>query len=379
MASGELVRIETSRAVVTAAALEESADQRRLLGAYIEQQMVEGEDYGVIPGTERKDAKGNPAPTPKALLKPGAEKLVGLFRCVPKFTIEKEIENWDTGLFFYRITCQIETAADGSVVAVGVGSCSTYESRYRWRTQDRACPVCGAAAILRSKFPPRDNPEAEPGWYCYAKKGGCGANFDADDAEIIHQKVGRVQNPDLCDAANTVLKMSKKRALVDAAIGLARCSDIFTQDVGDDEQSPATQPTKAAPTRQPQSSKPAVDPIDTHRKKIKATRTLVELVAVWNAMPGEAKRLLLADKDQRKAELTPAATPTPAASEPPDLESLLDRKGVTAGIAATWLNEQFGDGWYDELPPENQLDPDHRTALIEHLTELPDAQPVGAA
>jgi hypothetical protein len=41
---------------------------------------------------------------------------------------------------------------------------------------------------------------------------------------------------------NTILKMAKKRALVDGAIALARCSDIFTQDIEDivDYETPAT-------------------------------------------------------------------------------------------------------------------------------------------
>lgn len=238
-----------ARPLIVAAVLEEESEQRKLLGEYISKHMQEGTDFGVIPGTERKNKDGSPAQSVKSLLKPGAEKLTALFRCIPRFIVEQQIEDWQTGLFYYRFRCQIITQAEEAVVAEGVGSCSSYESRYRWRNSERVCPECGVAAIKKSKFPPRNNPQAKPGWYCYDKAGGCGANFDADAEAIVSQVPGRVQNPDLIDSANTVLKMAKKRAHVDAAITLARCSDIFSQDIEDmPNQDDTPKPAKATPT-----------------------------------------------------------------------------------------------------------------------------------
>lgn len=233
LVSSDPPRSPTGRALVLAEALTQEAEQRQLLMQYVAHHMVEGTDYGVIPGTERKDKDGKPAPTPKALLKPGAEKLTELFRCTPKFRQTKCIEDWDKPLFFYEFECLIEQRDTGAVLAHGVGSCNSRESKYRWRNADRACPACGAAAIKRSKFPPKDDPDGTPGWYCFAKAGGCGANYGHDDAAITGQAVGRVENPDVADAVNSILKIAKKRALVDAAIALARCSDLFTQDVED--------------------------------------------------------------------------------------------------------------------------------------------------
>ena len=204
------------RPLIMADFLQQEVQQRELLGQFVSHCMVDGTDYGVIPGTKNK-----------TLLKPGAEKLVTLFKCLPKFTIEEKTEDWTSGLFFYRFSCQVITQADGSVVAEGVGSCSTFESRYRWRQANRRCPACGAEAIIKGKA------EFGGGWVCFKKKDGCGAKFADDAPEITDQVVGRVQNPDLIDQANTVLKIAKKRALVDASIALARCSDIFTQDVED--------------------------------------------------------------------------------------------------------------------------------------------------
>jgi hypothetical protein len=44
---------------------------------------------------------------------------------------------------------------------------------------------------------------------------------------------GRSENPDIADLYNTVLKMAKKRAFVDATITATAASDFFTQDVED--------------------------------------------------------------------------------------------------------------------------------------------------
>lgn len=291
-----------ARPLIVADFLQQEAEQRRLLSQYIQQQMVEGTDYGVIPGTQNK-----------TLLKPGAEKLTTLFRCVPQFTIQQKIENWETGLFFYQFQCQIVTQDNNTVVAEGVGSCSTYESRYRWRKQDLACPACGANAIKKSKFPPRNRPNDKPGFYCFSKAGGCGAEFDHDDTDITSQPVGRVQNPDITDCVNTVLKMAKKRAMVDASISLARCSDIFTQDVEDFDppepahtppakQSPAPAP-KQEPTQPPVEREPGDEDLDQFEidsaeiriafvKDLAACKTLEELKAVGSQITVDKKELL---------------------------------------------------------------------------------------
>lgn len=220
----QAVREYTSRPLVFKKTLEIQQEQRKLIKAYVESNMQRDVDYGVIPGTAK--------PT---LYKPGAEKLCDLFRCVAKFEHEKVIEDFsaEKPLFFYRLRCRIYSHDSERLVAEGVGSANSMEGRYRWRNADRLCPKCGKATILRSKFSDRNAPGSEPGWYCYGKKGGCGSNFAADDKTIVGQVQGRVENDDIFTVANTVLKMAKKRALVDATLGLARCSDIFTQDVED--------------------------------------------------------------------------------------------------------------------------------------------------
>jgi hypothetical protein len=237
----------TPRAIVMAEALKEDTEQRALLQMYVSQHMKTGTDYGVIPGTNK--------PT---LLKPGAEKLTDLFRCTPSFDLIEKIEDWEKGLFHYTFRVRITSRDAGTVLAEGFGSANSREGRYRWRNAHRKCPECEKEAIFKSKFPPRDNPDAAPGWYCHKKAGGCGANFAAGDERIESQTEGKVENDDIYTLVNTILKMAKKRALVDGAIALARCSDIFTQDVEDmvDEEPHSAPPPQRAARQAPRNEAP---------------------------------------------------------------------------------------------------------------------------
>lgn len=194
-------------------------------------------DYGAIPGTGTvKDEHGKEKPR-YTLLKPGAEKLTTFFGLSVRFQIIERIEDW-TGertngvpFFYYLYRCQLWR--DACLVAESDGSCNSRETKYRYRQSDRVCPVCEKPAIKKSKFPPRDNPRAQPGWYCHDKAGGCGANFRADDPAITDQQTGRTDNLDVADQVNTIQKMAQKRALVAATLLAVNASEFFTQDMDD--------------------------------------------------------------------------------------------------------------------------------------------------
>src|SRR5207244_3788998 len=111
----------------------------------------------------------------------------------------------------------------------GQGLCSTRESKYAYRNAQAKCPECLAATIFKSKY--------KPEFYCWKKKGGCGATFGLDDGRITGQETGRVENENLPDTYNTVLKMACKRALVAAVLNGTAASDIFTQDLDDSDES----------------------------------------------------------------------------------------------------------------------------------------------
>lgn len=107
----------------------------------------------------------------KVLLKAGAEKLCLMFRLAPSFDIFlTESEN---GHREYRVTCHLRHIVSNQQMGDGIGSCTTLESKYKFS---------------------RHNP---------------------------------------ADSYNTVLKMAKKRALVDAVLNTTAASDSFTQDLED--------------------------------------------------------------------------------------------------------------------------------------------------
>jgi hypothetical protein len=272
--SGELVLADQDRdrAFLPVMSLDAALARSRQVTEFVQKILRPGTDFGNVPGTDK--------PT---LLKPGAEKLCTFFglRKVPE-VIEK-VQDW-TGAehggepFFYYIY-RYNLYHGDVLVASGDGSCNSWEKKYRYRNADRACPQCGAAAIKRSKYPPREDPHAQPGWYCYGKAGGCGGNFAADDPSIAQQKAGRVPNPDVADVVNTVLKMAQKRALVAATLLAVNASDFFTQDVEDqvDEHEAPQEPAPARPAKPTASVKAPARPANGNGQKSKAPETGPEL------------------------------------------------------------------------------------------------------
>lgn len=165
-------------------AVQQPAEQRAALEVraqvnqiqYLMQNVLkQGEHFGVIPGTGK-----NAKPT---LFQSGAEKIAYMFHLVPTYQVRKEL--LDGGHREYEVQCVLKSRETGQEVGGGMGLCSTMESKYRYRYVWR-------------------NNQKE-----------------------------RVENPDIADVYNTVMKMAKKRAFVDAVKSTTAASDIFTQDVED--------------------------------------------------------------------------------------------------------------------------------------------------
>lgn len=191
--------------------------------------MQEGYHYGVIPGTEK--------PT---LLKPGAEKLITTFRLAPLLHVE--LRDLGNGHREYQVRCTLVHIPTGKVYGEGLGSCSTMETKYRYRNSKLTCPFCHQETIIKGRA------EYGGGYLCFQRKGGCGAKFSMNDKAITSQSIGRIENTDLADTWNTVLKMAKKRALVDATLTATAASDCFTQDLEDFQSEPAVPaPTQDLP------------------------------------------------------------------------------------------------------------------------------------
>jgi len=103
------------------------------------------------------------------LLKPGAEKILMMMGLRSEFEIVDSTRDFEKGFFQYQVRCKL--LRGDMVITEGLGACNTREKKYL-------------------KMDP----------------------YTMD---------------------NTVLKMAKKRALVDASLLVASLSDVFTQDVED--------------------------------------------------------------------------------------------------------------------------------------------------
>lgn len=163
---------------------------------FFKRQMIKDFDYGVIPGTDK--------PT---LYKAGAEKLLTLYGLTYITKDKKRDSDGFSDHLIAQITVQILHA--GVVLAEGVGEASTYESKYRYRwVFENDLPRDADKSTLISK------------------------TFESKKTGKEYTRY-RLDNPDLADQWNTVMKMAKKRALVDGVLSATRTSGIFSQAEGD--------------------------------------------------------------------------------------------------------------------------------------------------
>ncbi|HHW67783.1 MAG: hypothetical protein PWP07_1489 [Epulopiscium sp.] len=114
-----------------------------------------------------------PGVSKPTLLKPGAEKLCDVYGFAKMVEVKNRVEDWEKGFFHYEVEVTLINKRNNLLEAQGVGSCNSKERKYRYQ----------------------------------------------DPYTIV----------------NTILKMAKKRALIDAVLSATRSSGIFTQDVEDME------------------------------------------------------------------------------------------------------------------------------------------------
>jgi len=182
-----IVREQPTFAVVPIAEIQA---RTRAIKALISGAMVEGVDFGLIPGTQKK-----------SLWKSGAEKICAMFRIADRYHVE-DLSSGNT--IRYRVTCQ-GVSASGEILGEGLGEASTNEEKFRWRK-----------AVCDEEFDetPETNRRVK---YAHGKGGG-------------HYKVKQIMTNE-ADSANTILKMAQKRAKLGMVLGVTACSDDFTQDV----------------------------------------------------------------------------------------------------------------------------------------------------
>lgn len=158
------------------ASVDELAQFHKEVTDFCERHLVEGRDYGIIPGTGKR---GKPS-----LPKPGAEKLAFAFGVYPRYELlateadhfaSVEWEKSDgrhgvvSGLYRYVVKCSLLRRQDGAAVAEGVGSCSTLESRYGGNDSGAThphlrvrCPTNSRTARERQRVTHRSAPGEPP-------------------------------------------------------------------------------------------------------------------------------------------------------------------------------------------------------------------------
>lgn len=155
--------------------------------AMVQSTLKPDHDFGVIPGTQK--------PT---LLKPGAEKILMMFGIQSDYEILDKIEDWKNGIFAYTVKCTL--SQNGIHITSGLGSCNSQEKKYRYRwVRENEVPAYLDKSSLRQN-----------NWGKY-----------------------QVPNDEIFDQVNTLLKMAKKRAQIDATLTVGSLSEVFTQDIED--------------------------------------------------------------------------------------------------------------------------------------------------
>lgn len=188
-ATAPVVRTSIVEGAASIAALR---SQIQLIQTAMSEVMIENVHFGKIPGT--------PKPS---LWKSGAEVLCAMFRIAPIFLTE-DLSTADS--VRYRVRCIGRHQTSGIDLGEGVGECSSDEQKFRWRS-----PVCDE----EYEATPLDRRREK--W----QRGGSGA---------YAQKQVRVEP---ADVANTVLKISAKRAHIAMVLNVLAASDIFAQDLED--------------------------------------------------------------------------------------------------------------------------------------------------
>jgi hypothetical protein len=274
----ELVKVDVG--LVPVLDIERAKDQLKHLQELVKAYLVPSLDFGTQPGTDKP-----------ALFQPGAQKLCEIYGFNAKPVIISKTEDWDREppLFDYCVETTLIRRSDNLVMGYGLGECNSYESKYKWRTAQRVCPDCAKPTIIKGKE------EYGGGYLCFAKKGGCGAKFSDNDTSITEQPLGKVPNEDIASQKNTIMKMAKKRSLVDAVISATRSSGIFTQDLEDFLDAEVVTPTTPKP------SLPS-SPVATQVLSGKTSATILESTTEPDPTPEDWVRLKQIGIDNEWAE-----------------------------------------------------------------------------
>lgn len=270
----------------TPEALQEAIDRekqlREIVIQYYRDSMIDGHHYYSLDedgrqGGRRTGKKAEDRPKRKpALSKEGALNLCSLFKVKPVMDIPAETYSPD-GHYTVRYRANLVSLTSGEIVASGDGLCSTRESKYAYRwVYERDIPSDVDKATL----------------VYVERKSDQGGTY----------RRYKLPNADLADQYNTTLKMSEKRAIVDAVLKLPLASELFTQDLDEAiearrqaRQAPSAGATTTAPTEEPPSEEMGQD-VEQRALLLQAITATFKEYAPGSSKEDRAKRLQLMQK-----------------------------------------------------------------------------------
>lgn len=187
-------------------AVSETLTKVKTLQSTLKNILVDTHDYGKIPGCGDK-------PT---LLKPGAEKILMALGITSSYELIEHTENFDgKGFFAYTVKCIL--LKNGAKITEGLGHANSKEKKWALEfVYEKDLPAGADKELLKKK------------------------SFNSSNGTYYKYEV----EADANSKANTILKMAKKRAQIDAVLTVASLSEIFTQDFDDlpPEEAPTTKP-----------------------------------------------------------------------------------------------------------------------------------------
>jgi hypothetical protein len=245
-----------------------------------------------------------PGTNKPTLLKPGAEKIVMMMGLSSRYEIMDKVEDYDKGFFSYNVKCVL--SRNDYDICEGVGNCNSRESKY----------------------------------------------VKADPYSI----------------ANTILKMAKKRAYVDAALSVASLSDIFTQDLEDMD---GMMIAPSGPSHRDNQGVALLDQQITFGKH--RGRTLGDLLEnergylEWLAKSDNQKWSPIAQQVLEEASKTPADPETGEVVDtgeiPPAVIKMAEKAGMTTEDFLQFVDEKYTKPWAE-------LSGNEKSEITRHLHEL---------
>ena len=186
-------------------------DAHKALTAFVNEALEEGKDFGVIPGTNDKRM---------TLLKAGAERLTAGFGLRPDFDVLEQdvVHDYETRYSMTKwVSARVPEAEQQRLIAEGIGRNRTSKNggTYFQKAEVEAGTSLGLYRyVIRCRLYSHDGREVGQG------VGSCSSM----ESKYIRQPR---------DSENTIIKMAKKRAFVDAVLTTLGLSDRFTQDAED--------------------------------------------------------------------------------------------------------------------------------------------------